>query len=108
MRVALSEASPVAYRVIVVGAIGGTDKTKYLDQVVAEHGKLAANEMILVVFAQDGYDIRFEMGSLFRQKGVTVDEALGLVRSQYQVKARAGEPENGLAALIRAINKRIA
>ena len=108
VRVALSESSPVTYRVIVVGGVSGADKTQTLDQLVAQHGKLAAGELMLVVFAQDNYDVRFEMGSLFRSKGVSAEEILGLVHTQYQPKVRAGQPENGLVALIQAINKRMA
>lgn len=108
VRVALSEASPIAYRVIVAGDLGGVSKDQYLDQVVQAHGKLQGGELILVVYARDNYDVRFELGPLFRQRNVTAADILGLVRSVYQPKSRAGDPDGGLAALIRAINQRLA
>jgi hypothetical protein len=107
VRAAISAPSAVTYRVVNVGATEHPDLSAYLDDLMAKSNWPGANDLVLVVFAGHNNDIRFGMGSLFRQKGVTVEEILSLVRTHYLPEARKGEPEMGLANLIGAVNRRM-
>lgn len=104
---ALQAAAPVRYRVLVIDATDGMDRTAYLDRVLAEWGWPAADTLLLVVFRQANYDIRFAMGANFRQAGVTVDEMVQYVRTVYQPAVYKGDPAYALAALVGAVNQRM-
>jgi hypothetical protein len=104
---ALTAPSPVKYKVLVIDAVDGEDKTTYLDRVAENWGQPAADTLLLVVFTQDNYDIRFYMGANFRARDVSGAEMLGLVRGQYFAKVRKADPAGGLADLIVAVNKRL-
>lgn len=104
---ALAEASPVTYRIVGVGATNGRDRTELLDAILAANGWPTADQLVLVVFTQDGHDLRFAMGSVFRERGIEFSTLLALVRSEYQPRARQGDPAGGLAALIRAVNRQV-
>lgn len=104
---ALQADGPVKYKVLVVDSTNGEDKTAYLDRVASEWEQPAANSLLLVVFTQDNYDIRFYLGATFREHGVTVDDMLQLVRGTYLPKARQQDAAGGLTALIGAVNERI-
>lgn len=107
LKLALGESTTVKYRLVVVIDTDGGDRTQYLDRLVAEQGQPAGDELLLVVFPKAGYDIRFAMGAIFRQKQVTVEELLGMVRSAYLPEVRKGDPAAGLAALVREVNRRV-
>lgn len=107
VRQAISAPSPVTYRVVNLGPTGGADKTQVLDEYMAKHQLPGQTDLVLVVFGGDGYDIRFGMGAIFREKGIGVEEMLGLVRSAYFPEVRKGQPEAGLAALVQQINLRV-
>ncbi|HLN62935.1 MAG TPA: hypothetical protein VK464_15440 [Symbiobacteriaceae bacterium] len=104
---ALQAQGPVKYKVLVIDSTDGEDKTAYLDRVAAEWQNPAADTLLLIIFTQDHYDIRFYMGANFRAKGVTVDEMLGMVRSQYFAGVRKGDVAGGLTSLIGAVNQRM-
>lgn len=107
LRQALAEDAPVTYRIVGVGDSHGQDRTALLDAIMAQNGWPAAGQLVLAVFTEDGHDLRFGTGNVFRQKGVTVAEILELVRTHYQPEARRGDPAAGLARLIRAVNRRV-
>lgn len=104
---ALKGPSPVAYKLLVVDE-SPADRTAYLDEVLAKWEWPAANELLLVLFPKANYDLRFALGADFRQNGVTVEEMLTLVRSEYFARSQKGDVYGGLAALAQAVNKRMA
>jgi len=107
VRSAISSPSVVTYRVVNVGATEHSDLSVYLDDLMAKSNWPGPNDLVLVVFAGHNHDIRFGLGNLFRQKGVTVEEILGLVRTHYLPEAIKGQPELGIADLVGAINRRM-
>lgn len=96
--------SSIRYRILVVDDSGGMDKTDYLDQVAEAWGEPAPDTLLLVVFAQDNYDIRFYMGSNFRQMGATVDTMLKTVRTAYFPLSQKGNVAGGLARLLSVVS----
>lgn len=103
---ALKEPSAIAYKLLVIDD-NPADRTAYLDEVLAKWGWPAANEMLLVVFPKANYDIRFALGANFRLNHVSVEEMLGLVRSEYFTRSQHGDVYGGLAGLVRAVNRRL-
>lgn len=59
---ALQAASPVKYKVLVIDSTEGED----LDRVAESWGQPKADTLLLVLFTQDNYDLRFYMGANFR------------------------------------------
>mgnify|MGYP001317448339 CR=1 FL=1 len=107
LKAALQIPSPITYTIIVAhDAPREMDKTAYLDQLLAEQGYPGKNEILLVLFPADNYNIRFAMGSLVFDRRITLQQMLELVQSQYLTRSRQGDPAGGLAALINAINER--
>ncbi len=103
----LQAPGPVNYKVLVIDSTDGEDKTAYLDRVAGEWNHPGADTLLLVLFTADNYDIRFFMGANFRANGVTVEEMLGLVRSQYFTGVRLGDVAGGLVSLVEAVNQRM-
>ncbi|MBY6278322.1 hypothetical protein, partial [Symbiobacterium thermophilum] len=107
LREALRVQSPITYTIVLAhDAPREMDKTAYLDQMLAEQGYPGKNEILLVLFPADNYNIRFAMGSLVFDRRITLQQMLELVQSQYLTRSRQGDPAGGLAALINAINER--
>ncbi|HYF96084.1 MAG TPA: hypothetical protein VD969_28055 [Symbiobacteriaceae bacterium] len=106
-RAALAEPSAIRYKILVVTDSLPEDRTAYLDRVLAQWGWPDADQLLLVLFAEGNYDIRFAMGSDFGQQGVRVDEMLGYVRNVYLPELRKGDPGTALAAFVRAVNRRM-
>lgn len=106
LEAALREESSVAYKILVVDE-NPADRTAYLDEVLADWGWPAANEAFLVIFPQANYDIRFALGANFRASYLSVDEMLRLVRTEYLSRSRKDDASGALAALIRAVNRRM-
>lgn len=108
LRAALGEGTALNYRIIVTDAPKGVDKTQYLDEMLAAKGWYPGkNELLLLVFPKDNFDIRFAMGALLFEKKVSVQAMLDLVRDNYFPKARTGDPATGLADLVRAVNQQV-
>lgn len=107
LEAALAASGPVKYKVLVVDATEGEDLTAYLDRVAAEWQQPAQDTLLLVLFTQENYDLRFFMGPGFRAKGVTVEEMLSLVRSHYFATKNKGDVAGGLINLIGAVNERM-
>ncbi len=105
---ALLVESTVKYKILVIDSTDGEDKTAYLDRVAESWGQPKADTLLLVVFTQDNYDLRFFMGANFRTQNVSVDEMLKLVRGSYFAKSQKGNVAGGLADLITAVNARMA
>lgn len=102
---ALQEPSSIRYKLLVVDE-NPADRTAYLDEVLAKWGWPAADEMLLLLFPEANYDLRFALGANFRLGYVSVDDVLGLVRSEYFPRSQKGDAYGGLAALVRAVNRR--
>lgn len=108
LRAAMGEPSPLTYKISIADAPKGADKNAYLDQMLASMGGYPGkNEVLLLLFPEDNYDIRFAMGSFLFEKKVSVESMLNMVRSHYLTKARTGDPAGGLADLIRAANQQV-
>jgi hypothetical protein len=103
---ALKGPSPVGYKLLVVDE-NPADRTAYLDEVLADWEWPAAHEMLIVIFPKANYDLRFALGANFQESGVTVDEMLKLVRTEYFARSQKGDVYGGLAALAQSINKRM-
>lgn len=104
---ALQPQASFKYKILVVDTTDGEDRTDYLDRVAASWAQPEADTLLLVLFREHNWDIRFYMGATFRQHNVTVAEMLGLVRETYLPKARVGNPAGGLADYLTAVNKRM-
>ncbi|HYF78160.1 MAG TPA: hypothetical protein VD973_13550 [Symbiobacteriaceae bacterium] len=104
---ALKGPSPVSYKLLVIDE-NPADRTAYLDEVLAQWGWPAPSELLLVIYPKANYDLRFALGADFRENGVSVDEMLSLVRSEYFARSQKGDVYGGLAALAQAVNKRMA
>jgi len=102
---ALSEPSPLTYKLIPVDTPKGTDLNAYLDFYIEQNGSPGKNEVWLLIFPNDGHNMRFVMGALLFEKKVTVEQMLDLARNHYFPKARTGDPAAGLADLIRSVNQ---
>ncbi len=100
--------SPVRYEILVVKNQKVADKTGYLDRVLAERDWPEPNMLVLVVFPESNFDIRFAMGADFGARDVSVEEMLNLVRTVYFPKVREGDPAAGLAFLVERVNRRMA
>jgi uncharacterized membrane protein YgcG len=108
LEAALAADGPVQYKVLVIDSTDGEDLTAYLDRVAAEWQQPAQDTLLLVIYTQENYNLRFYMGPGFRAKGVTVDEMLSLVRAQYfATKSAKGDVAGGLVNLIGAVNQRM-
>lgn len=103
---ALSEHVNLQYQIVMAEVKGG-DKDAHLDKLLADKKWPDSSMMVLVVYTDANYDIRFAMGADFFAKKVTVDEVLSLVRTTYLPKARQSDPAGGLADLIRAVDQRM-
>ncbi|HEY3364446.1 MAG TPA: TPM domain-containing protein [Symbiobacteriaceae bacterium] len=104
---ALKQTASVQFQIVTAADVGGPTKDAYLDKLLADKKWPETNMLVLVVYPQDNYDIRFAMGGAFFEKRFTIDDMLGLVRSNYLPRARKEDPAGGLADLIRAINQRM-
>lgn len=107
-RAALAEPSAVRYKILVVTDSLPEDRTAYLDRVLEQWGWPEPNELLLLIFAEGNYDIRFAMGADFTAQGVQVEEMLGLVRNTYLAELHKSDPSRALAAFVRAVNQRMA
>lgn len=105
---ALAEPSPIKFEVLPVGNLNGEEKSEYLNRLLEDQNWPERHTLVLVIFTNDGYDIRFAMGATFFEHGLSVDEMLTLVRSLYLPSVRTGDPAGGLADLVRAVNERLA
>lgn len=101
---ALAVSSPVKYRILTVDDSGGLPLTDYLDQVAASLNEPQPDTLLLVIYRESNYDIRFYMGANFRGYRISVDDMLSLVRTKYLVRSQQGDPAGGLADLIAAVN----
>ena len=106
-KAALAEPSAVRYKVLIVTDSLPEDRTAYLDRVLEQWGWPAADQLLLVLFAQGNYDVRFAMGSDFWQQGLKVEEMLGYIHDIYVPELRRSDPGKALAALVRVVNKRM-
>jgi len=106
LEAALAEPSSLTYKILVVDQ-NPADRTAYLDQVLTEWGWPTANEMLIVLFPQANYDLRFALGSAFKLNYISVDEVLALARAEYFPRKQKGDAAGGLASLVRAINRRM-
>ena len=107
LKEALRVESPITYTIIIArDAPREMDKTDYLDQMLAEQGYPGKNEILLVLFPADNYNIRFAMGALVFDRKISLQQMLEMVQNQYLPRSRQGDPAGGLAALINAINER--
>lgn len=104
LREALKAETPVTYTIVVANAPREVDKTAYLDQILEERGYPGRNEVLLVIFPEDNYNIRFAMGALLFDQKISLQQMLDMVQNQYLTRARQGDPAGGLAALVDAIN----
>jgi len=108
LKEALRVKSPVTYTIVIAhDAPREMDKTEYLDQMLAEQGYPGKNEILLVLFPADNYNIRFAMGALVFDRKITLQQMLELVQNQYLPRSRQGDPAGGLAALVSAINEQV-
>jgi|GEM_PF-6347918 len=104
---ALSESAHVKYKILVIDDTDGEDREAYLDRVLAQWGWPEHDTLLLIVYANANYDVRFAMGADFRQKwNVSVDEMLVYVREIYLNGKRDGDPAKALAEFVGAINRR--
>lgn len=108
LQAALAEKSPIHFEMVLVDDMGGRDQDAYLEWLMAERKWPDKSSLVLAVYAQENYDLRFAMGADFFDKKVTVEEMLELIRSSYFPKGSKGDPAGGLADLIRAVNRRLA
>lgn len=107
LQAALAEPTPVTYSISVVHLPEGMNKDDYLDQMLEAKGYPGSNEILLMVFPGDNYNIRFVLGSMLFEKKISLESMLRMVQSQYLGKSRAGDPAGGLADLIRAVNQQL-
>lgn len=107
LNAALQQASAVRYEIVTAADTAGLDKDAYLDKILADKQWPEGGMMVLVVYPNENYDIRFALGPAFFEKKVTVSEMLDLVRANYLTKARKEDPAGGLADLIQAVNQRM-
>lgn len=108
LKEALRAQSPVTYTIVIAhDAPREMDKTAYLDQMLEAQGYPGNNEILLVLFPADNYNIRFAMGVLVFDRRITLQQMLELVQNQYLPLSRQGDPAGGLAALINAINAQV-
>lgn len=107
-KAALAEPSAVRYKILVATDSLPEDRTAYLDRVLEQWGWPEPDELLILLFAEGNYDIRFAMGADFVRQGVTVEEMLGFVRNTYLPELRKSDPSRALAGLVRAVNKRTA
>lgn len=103
----LAQAGPVRYRILVVDDANGSDKNDYVGLLATKWNEPRADTLLLVIFAREGFDIRFYMGTNFHTKGVTVADLLGMIRGQYFPKTSKGDAAGGLIALIQAVDQRM-
>lgn len=99
--------SPITYSIVVANVPKGTDINRYLDQMLDDRGYPAMDEVLLVIFPNDNYNIRFAMGGMLFDKKISLQAMLEMVQNQYLTKARNGDPSRGLADLIIAINQQV-
>lgn len=103
----LAQAGVVRYRILVVDDAGGEDKTDYVDELAGKWNEPKADTLLLVVFAREGFDIRFYMGNEFHTKGIKVADMLGWIRGEYFPRSSKGDAAGGLIALIQAVDQRM-
>ncbi|HWI65369.1 MAG TPA: hypothetical protein VNT75_26350 [Symbiobacteriaceae bacterium] len=108
LQAALAEKSPVRYEIVLVEDTGGKDKDAYFDAMLEQKKWPEPSVMVLALFVKENYDYRFALGADFNTKKVDFNEILTLARNNYQPKAREGDPAAGAAALIKAVNQRMA
>ncbi len=107
LRTALKAETPITYTIVIADAPREMDKTAYLDQMLAEQGYPGKNEILLVIFPADNYNIRFAMGALVFDRKISLQQMLEMVQNQYLARSRRGDPAGGLADLIDAINQKV-
>lgn len=108
LQAALAEKSAIQYEIVLVDDTGGKDKDTYFDAMLAEKNWPEQSGLVLAIFTKDNHDYRFALGAAFHEKKVDFTEILTLARNHYQPKAREGDPAAGAAALIKAVNQRMA
>lgn len=106
LKAILARQSAVSFQVITVSE-PVLNRDTYLDSLLAQRKWPEPSMFVVVVFQQDGFDLRFAMGADFSQRQVAVNEVLDMARSLYFPKARAGDPAGGLADLLQAIIRRM-
>lgn len=102
----LAAHSSIRYRILIVDNAGNESMTDYLDRVSAQWQEPGPDTLLLVLFAEENWDIRFYMGANFRQLGGSVDEMLGLLHTYYFPLSQKGNVAGGLARLVAAVNDR--
>lgn len=103
----LAQTGVVRYRILVVDDAGGGDKTDYVDELAVKWNEPKPDTLLLVVFAREGFDIRFYMGNEFHTKGIKVADMLGWIRGEYFPRSSKGDAAGGLIALIQAVDQRM-
>lgn len=105
LKAARAQKSSVTFEIVTVNeAVSNRDA--HLDTLLAQKKWPGPSMLVLAVYAKDGYDVRFAMGSAFTNK-VTVPDMLTIVRTTYLPKARENNAAGGLAELIKAVNQRM-
>lgn len=107
LRESLAAETSVGYTIVVADAPREVDKTVYLDQMLEERGYPGKNEVLLVIFPADNYNIRFAMGVWVFDRKISLQSMLKMVQEEYLTRSRQGDPAGGLAALINAINAQV-
>ncbi|HYF91022.1 MAG TPA: hypothetical protein VD969_02120 [Symbiobacteriaceae bacterium] len=108
LRTALSEKSAVQYEIVTIDEAGIRDKDAHFDTLLAQKNWPESSMLVVAVYTQDNYDFRYAMGGIFNEKKVAPTDMYALIKEHYQPKARSGDPSAGLAALIKAVNSRMA
>ncbi|MFZ5814725.1 MAG: TPM domain-containing protein [Bacillota bacterium] len=101
----LAVRSEIQYRILVVQNSGGEELTAYLERVADQWGEPRPDTLLLVVFAEENYNIRFYYGANLTRMGMTVDRMLTLLRTHYFPLSQQGDVAGGLGRLVGAINR---
>jgi hypothetical protein len=104
LQAALSAPSTFGYRIEVV--TDEVDPTAYLEKRLREQGP-GPDELLLLLFADRNWDVRFAVGPFTQAKRLTPDQIYSLVKAHFLPKARGGDPAQGLADLFQALNQAV-
>ena len=107
LKAALAEPSAIAYQIQVIDDDPTPDVTTYFDSWLERGNAPTGNTLLLAVFSRSHYDIRFALGPALSARHLSVDDLLSAVRSEYLPAARDGDPAQGLARLVRAVNQKL-
>lgn len=105
---ALAEKTAVQYEIVLVDDTAGKEIDAYFDSMLEAKKWPDKSMLVIAIFTKKNFDYRLSTGALFTEKKVDFSEILSLARSNYAPKAREGDPSAGLAALIKAVNQRMA